>query len=406
MDRKASVLPFLCIVLVVIVGLFLLLRTKPPSQKPPSIAHNAYYFLREHLSKKKNLEMRLQEFPQILKYKKLYFPRAKNGNTIIPSFLEMQVNAKTHYVVSIYRLLHGRRKDALNLLAADYHLGRLLNESNTVIARLVGMAMRSIAIKGLSIYALNACETKDDFLELWTTLAELSLKYNNQSLMDCLRGNARNYLSFLITRITWNKINKDGITHEHVVDARFELLRMATAAKYKLVFDGRVPKSVSDFAPLLSEGLPEDPFVSTPLKFFYDKTNRQFICYSIGPDKVDSKASVEYDPTNGTMSSGDIIAVVSEKREFPFPRDGLRASSAEEVKKLFPNGLPPDNFADTRGKSLGISNTTPVYIYSYGPDTDEADARKLGDKYVPEVMYDPTNGTISEGDLFIKIPPD
>ena len=69
-----------------------------------------------------------------------------------------------------------------------------------------------------------------------------------------------------------------------------------------------------------------------------------------------------------------------------------------------PNGLPVDPFADSRGRPLGVSNTTPVYIYSYGPDTDESQARQAGDRYIPEVLYDPTNGTISHGDLFIAIP--
>ncbi len=81
-----------------------------------------------------------------------------------------------------------------------------------------------------------------------------------------------------------------------------------------------------------------------------------------------TKAAIAYDPSNGSVSSGDMFIKVSRERRYPFPREGVSADSAEELLKQFPEGLPPDPFAVPRGKTLGISNTTPVYIYSEGPD--------------------------------------
>jgi len=185
-------------------------------------------------------------------------------------------------------------------------------------------------------------------------------------------------------------------------DAEFQLLRMATAAKYRFVTQQAFPQNAEEFAPLLPDGPPQDPFTTAPLRFFSDPS--LFTCYSIGPDNQDDRATVLYDPTNGTTSGGDIIVEVPRQREYPFPRDGVRAASADELRRQFPNGLPADPFADTRGRPLGISNTIPVYVYSYGPDTNEQQAIQPGDRYVPEVHYDPTNGTISAGDLFIAIP--
>jgi hypothetical protein len=99
------------------------------------------------------------------------------------------------------------------------------------------------------------------------------------------------------------------------------------------------------------------------------------------------------------VSRGDIIIRLPKEREFPFPPGGVKAASREDVLRLFPNGLPEDNFADFP-RGLGISDTSPVRIYSFGPDTDESDG--IQDR--PEVYYDPTNGIVSEGDLFITLP--
>jgi len=130
--------------------------------------------------------------------------------------------------------------------------------------------------------------------------------------------------------------------------------------------------------------------------------NDSLICYSIGPDKTDNRATVEYDPTNGTVSPGDISTKVSRVRQYPFPRAGVRAKSVVDLMRQFPSGLPPDLFASTRNKQLGTSTVSgDVYIFSYGPDVDEF---KQPQPHRLESHYDPTNGLISEGDLFIRIP--
>lgn len=46
-----------------------------------------------------------------------------------------------------------------------------------------------------------------------------------------------------------------------------------------------------------------DPFVDAPLKTTADKI------YSVGPDGIDQSGTVIYDPTNGTTSAGDIMAL-------------------------------------------------------------------------------------------------
>ena len=50
----------------------------------------------------------------------------------------------------------------------------------------------------------------------------------------------------------------------------------------------------------------------------------------------------EYDPTNGTMSVGDISLRVPRERPYAFPRAGVRAASLDDLARQFPNGSLPN----------------------------------------------------------------
>lgn len=55
--------------------------------------------------------------------------------------------------------------------------------------------------------------------------------------------------------------------------------------------------------------IPKDAFSEKEdsLKLITQSDGLHYILYSIGPDKNDNKAEIEYDPTNGANSAGDII---------------------------------------------------------------------------------------------------
>jgi len=387
MPKKLYALEFL------ICGIFLLfLLTGCTKHKPtPAAARNAHNFIIKVISPETDLATRLDLFPNILDYDEYAPPESLLGPQGVAEFLDYQVAVKIFRVEAVFLMLQGNREEALKILAASYHLGQLMNQTDTIITRLMGMALRAIACGGLKTYALNCCEIADDFKHLWKTLEQLNGRSQDASVLELL----------VLEPLSLSIIKEIRIRHRNA-DAKFQLVRMAAAAKYRFVTQQAFPRSPDEFAPLLPAGPPRDPFGSEPMKFLSGPDS--FTCYSIGPDKQDDRASVSYDPINGTASGGDIILEIPHQREYPFPRDGVRAASADELRRHFPNGLPRDLFANTRGRPLGITNTIPVYVYSYGPDTDESEARKVGDRYVPEVLYDPTNGTISPGDLFIAIP--
>ncbi|MCD6385573.1 hypothetical protein J7M23_07310 [Candidatus Sumerlaeota bacterium] len=408
MKKFILIVVLLVIMIGLIVAFYLSMVTKAQSLKsPPPMSENAYYFLNELCAQSNDLSYRLAQIPNIMTYKRYYVPRRQVPYTpgvLVPNFLDIQVNTKLFRIAGIFYLLEGKRSEALELFAACYYTGKLLRRSNLIIARLIGMAVCQIANGGLMLYALNACETEEDFKTLWERLDELAKDIPGDTVEECfLNEHPINRLRVLVDRSLRNAI-KDCRVREKTVEAKFELTRMAVAVRYHLLVNGKFPETDSEFGPLLPDGPLKDPFSGKPFRFINKGETGSFVCYSIGPDEIDNRGGLYYDPTNGTVSPGDIIIKIPKERKYPFPREGVKATTAEELRKLFPNGLPPDPFANTRGKPLGISNTMPVCVYSYGPDTDEEEALPYGESYVPEVMYDPSNGTISNGDLFMQIP--
>lgn len=365
----------------------------------------------------------------------------------VPNFLELQVSSKVVRTLATFYLFQGRRRESLELLASIYRIGQSLNAHGTFIQRLIGIQIRYVGSGGLKLFVLNACETKEDFRECWNVLERL---HNTPFQEDGTRLRWGEYptLRALMEDCpgTYHYYNIPEAESRHRrSNMEFDLVRMAAAAKYRLLLSGNFPNSESDFAPFLPNGLPKDEFTTgTPLRFAPLSKN-ELVIYSVGPDKDDGKASIEYDPTNGTMSNGDISLKIPREREFPFPREPVHATNAFKLLEQFPSGLPPDVFADTKGLPFSIidyTDTQPVMIFSFGPDTDEHEisiipepdssflpvptpdpgqnpspgrllqkvfrrAEKiplLPGSWLPDPLYDPTNGTVTNGDLFIEIP--
>jgi len=190
--------------------------------------------------------------------------------------------------------------------------------------------------------------------------------------------------------------------------AGFQVFRSMHAARRVLHATGKLPDAgrADALEPWLAS-VPSDPCstASAPLRLRHDPTSDTLTIYSIGPDQHDDNARITYILNSSAAPPGDIMGLVSREPKFPFPPHPLTASTTESVFRQFPSGLPLDVFADTKTKGLNVVQTTgPVYIFSYGPDTDESTVPSNG--YIPDTPYDPTNGIISRGDLFIELPPE
>ena len=317
------------------------------------------------------------------------------------STLPEQIIAQTARVVSELLLLQGRQEEAVHLLASLYHLGQLMNQNGSSGNRTVGISLRSVASEGLLMAGLNSCETADDSQLFWKTLDFLNQRESNEPSSEEIF--AFEHCAPAMPDIVRERTYDELVKRHRAANAKFQLLRMAVAARDLYLRTKAFPSAAADFTFLSKEGLPKDAFKPTaPLGFA--QTPEQFICYSVGPDVTDDHGAIEYDPTNGTTSRGDIVVEIPRERTFAFPRQGVKAKSREDLLRQFPNGLPRDPYSINKG-SLGVADARPVCIYSVGPQQGFNNRKAIMEgTYIPKIQYDPTNGTMSAGEIMMTVP--
>ena len=317
----------------------------------------------------------------------------------IPNLLDAQVQTKVRCTKAIFAMLKGDNERALHFLTLNYWFGQMFCGKMVLISNLVGIAMKSITCGGMEIYLANACRTPEEVKTFFDDLCKLrvtdeTLHWDDYKYLDS--PTEKFYKKIRVLKDNYLEVK----TRWDVAETKSRLLLAGAAARYNFLKTGEFPREASGFAPLLPDGLPQDPFTGTPLRFIANRA--PFVVYSVGPDKEDDKAAFLYDPTNGTFSPGDVFIEIPRKPRYPFPPKGQLATTKEGLLKQFPNNLPPDSFHDVKGAPLSITDTVPAKIVSFGPDVDSARVRPDGAGLLPlQPAYDPTNGTISPGDLIL-----
>ena len=328
----------------------------------------------------------------------IYDP-ARPTFTPVPNFLSIQVAAKAMRVTATFDLFAGRRQASLDLLSGACRLGQSMAVDGMLIHRLIGIAVQTISIDGFRILALNACETPADIRAVRQRLAWLDRAPIKGRVETLLTGEYPGIESQLdMSHFPGLPNYMEAERHAHHVDAKWRDLLAGAAAWESVLTTGNFPQSAGDFAALMDGGLPLDPFTEDrdPLRFV--TTADECVVYSVGPDQTDNLTKTEYDPSNGTLSSGDVLMRVPRQREYPFPRGGVHAASADDLMRQVPTGLPVDPFGITKMQPYGIldgEGQNPVRIYSPGPSqfVDPMD-----------ISYDPTKGIVSSGNIFLELP--
>jgi len=320
------------------------------------------------------------------------------GATPIPSFPSVQVAAKVILTDAVFAMIKGDNARALHLLVLDYRLSQILCGHTFMISNLFGIAVKAITCGGMELYMANACRTPEEVKEFFDTLTRLrevdtSLHWDDFKYMEGIGANPE----FATDSVGANL--SETSTRWNISETKPRLLLAGAAARYHFLTTGKFPGSPEQFAPLLPHGLPQDLFTTTTLRLISGKDS--FVVYSVGPDAKDDAASLVYDPTNGTVSAGDIFLEIPQKPHYPFPPKGQLATKKEDILKQFPNNLPPDIFHNTKGAPLSITDTVPAKIISFGPDTDSARVKNGAGLLPLDPPYDPTNGDISNGDLIL-----
>jgi hypothetical protein len=303
------------------------------------------------------------------------YPPVESGETVIPNFWKLQMPGKLMVIQSRYCEYIGRPDYATEWYKhALIFAQRMCDENSMLIAKLMSVALEKMALEAFQQFLVRHDIGKDSYLKIANDLSKLResdtpfwrfLK-TEQTLGYYLINNPDSYLIGLQGPLTpkeqealqFFKNNKETAIRQYTqFIERFEALlkkdypeivrtdpktliadvhpvlresmlmpnfkevaigegvtyawwalTIATAqVRAYRVEKGSLPTSLSALGEV-GVSPPADPFSNTTIK--YRVSGNSGILYSIGPDLIDNGGSPDYDPTNGTISAGDIAVSV------------------------------------------------------------------------------------------------
>jgi hypothetical protein len=174
---------------------------------------------------------------------------------------------------------------------------------------------------------------------------------------------------------------------------------------------------IANAAELLTQfpnGLPIDPFADTrlrPLSILESTKDKPLVIFSFGPDTDES----EFKPLTGEQYKfGDItlksVETPAPPSDAPYERSlQLVLNRAELIPpESYPTPVPPGNAVAMPQPPPGMMGSPEMMIGSGDPFLSGGFGRYSPPNAIPghwtlDPMYDPTNGTISNGDIYIEI---
>lgn len=205
-----------------------------------------------------------------------------------------------------------------DLTDKEYHL--IINQVHEVekkIPSIVDQVEMEHRTSFSYLYQLSMIDWLDE-------LGPITFLYKGRALR-----NAMNYHNELMSDLTtksyhgftkmdwWKKVPKDQVndiaqlnvsriyTIQMIDLSLIRLAQIDSAIQIYHLEKNQWPKLINDLKPDYLAEVPLDPFINKPFKLVKDETG--MYAYSVGPDFIDDKAKITYDPTNGTTSLGDIV---------------------------------------------------------------------------------------------------
>ena len=122
--------------------------------------------------------------------------------------------------------------------------------------------------------------------------------WNNAPILSWISSivNSINYLICLPNKAEAQ--TRDAVSH-----SRYDLVRLQTAFNLYYLERNREAETLADLTPEFLPEIPQDPFGQG------DAFQSKPFLYSLGPDRTDQKGEFLYDPTNGTITQGDIYFI-------------------------------------------------------------------------------------------------
>ena len=118
------------------------------------------------------------------------------------------------------------------------------------------------------------------------------------------------------------------INSYYVGFSKINILMTAIAIKLFQLDNNKLPQILAELVPKYLSKIPEDPFNNlAPLQ--YKKTDKGYLLYSSGPDRVDQSGQVIFDSSPGAKApSGDIVFSFEEENK-PASTPGVAAAGSK-----------------------------------------------------------------------------
>jgi len=229
----------------------------------------------------------------------------------VPNFLEAQTLAKWYVLRGHLQRAPGQKRyeAAIRSYAAPVRMGQLMRHG-FMISHLIGIAMEGIGISGLEQMLEDSLvadpQVFQTFQQFVTFLDQEEPRLQPYEMLAGEMGGGHAFISD--TLLEWIVAGVavpnflEAETRAKIATARLAMLKAACALKSQKL-QGPYAQGLDPAA------LPEDPFVPAQ-KLRSRAEGGAAIFYSLGPDQQDQQGAVAYDPTNGTLSAGDVILTV------------------------------------------------------------------------------------------------
>ncbi len=194
--------------------------------------------------------------------------------------------------------------NSLGIIRRGMRLGLESHIENMTAQEIMGECLRLDA-EYLEQYVLPFAQTDKDKDKIQKNME--ILRYNHKFFSGQILNHTfvDQWYAYAITSIFYviylpNKT--EVLTRQMTSLSKYDLLLLETAFKLYRLEKGVEPQYLEDLMPGYLSSLPQDVF-SREEKVYGLKPR----IYSIGPDGIDQECEFRYDPTNGTVTGGDVF---------------------------------------------------------------------------------------------------
>lgn len=212
--------------------------------------------------------------------------------TLVTHFLRAQSLARSVVLYGRLQAEEGKVKESAEAYHRVIRFGQQL-ANGPVIPQLIGIAMRSIGEGGFGfLFNEEKITLQEDAQFVYDTLKELR-KQEPLATQESI-------LQFATEQANINQM----LTRAHTSETKLILLETAATAKLYQLKEGKTPQTLQELVPTYLPEVPMDTFAKNPI--IYQPSSNHPV-YSYGPDTTDDGGQIMYDPTNGTISKGDLV---------------------------------------------------------------------------------------------------